>query len=72
MSLIVIAIASAHAIPPIIGAVATKSKSGMIGGVIIGSLIAFSTGNPTFVVSDLIGVGVGAWIGLNILENKLN
>lgn len=70
MSLIVFAIAAAHAIPPIIGTVATKSKSGMIGGAIIGTLIAFATGNPAFIASDLIGVGAGVWISFNILESK--
>lgn len=64
MSLIVLAIAAAHALPPIIGGVVAKRKGVIIGGV-IGAAIAIATGNPVFVVSDLIGVAAGVWLGLS-------
>lgn len=68
MSFTIITIGAAHAIPPIIGAVAGKSKKAVIVGTIIGGLIAIATGKPAFAVIDLIGVGIGTWVGLAIVK----
>ena len=70
MSFVVLALCAAHALPPIIGAVMSQSKSGVIIGAIIGGLIAIMSGNPAFVAADLIGVGVGTWLGLSIAGAK--
>lgn len=64
MSFVVMAIGAAHAIPPIAGAIVTKSKAGTIVGAVIAGFIAFASGNPAFVTADLIGVGIGTWLGL--------
>lgn len=69
MSFIVFAIGVAHAIPPIIGAVVGKSKTGVMIGAVIGGLIAFAWGNPAFIATDLIGVGLGVWLGLSVVNN---
>lgn len=66
MSLTVLMIGAAHAIPPIVCAVTTKSKVGVIVGAVIGCVIAFASGNPAFVGADLLGVGVGTWLGFSI------
>ncbi len=68
MSLVVLGIAAAHALPPIIGGVITKGKGGVIVGAIIGGVIAVASGNPAFIVSDLIGVGVGTWLGFSMVK----
>jgi hypothetical protein len=68
MSLVVLGIAAAHALPPIIGGVVTKGKGGVMVGAIIGGIIAVASGNPAFIVSDLIGVGVGTWVGFNMTK----
>jgi uncharacterized membrane protein YccC len=70
MSFVVLAIAAAHALPPIIGAVLSKTKTGTIIGTVIGCLIAVASGNLAFVAADLIGVGIGTWLGLSIAGSK--
>ncbi len=67
MSLIVLAIGAAHTLPPIIGAAVGKTKASVIIGSVVGILIAFATGNPAFVAADLIGVGVGTWLGYSLV-----
>ena len=64
MSFVVLAIGAAHAIPPIVGAVKAKSKVGVIVGAMLAAAIAVATGNPVYIVVDLVGVAVGVWIGL--------
>lgn len=70
MSFVVLAIAAAHALPPILGATAGKSKSGLWIGVVVAVLVALASGKPVFVVLDLIGVALGAWVGLSILKKQ--
>lgn len=69
MSLFVLLIAAVHAIPPILGAVIGKSKNSVLVGALIACAIAVATGSPAFIIPDLLGVGVGAWLGLNIVSN---
>lgn len=68
MSLVVLGIAAAHALPPIVGGVISKGKVGVIVGSIIGGAIAIASGNPVFIVADLIGVAAGTWLGFNIVK----
>lgn len=70
MSFVVLAIGAAHALPPIVGATIGKSSRGVWIGATIAVLVALASGNPAFVVMDLIGVALGAWIGLSIVKNK--
>ena len=67
MSLVVLAIAAAHAIPPIIGAVAKKSRGGVVAGIAVGAIAAVALGGAVFVVPDLLGVALGAWIGFSMI-----
>lgn len=68
MSFAVMAIAGAHALPPIIGAVITKKRGGVYFGAAIGVLIAVAIGNSAFIVPDLIGIGIGTWLGLSLAK----
>lgn len=70
MSFVVIAIGAAHAIPPVIGALAAKTKVGVVVGSVVGGLIAVASGNPMFIAADLIGLGVGTWLGFSIVGNE--
>lgn len=70
MSFVVLAIGAAHAMPPIIGAVVGKSKSAVWIGAALGGVIAFAWGNPAFVAADLVGLGLGTWLGLSMVRNK--
>jgi len=70
MSFLVLAIGAAHAIPPIVGASISKSKPGIVVGALIGGFIALASGNPTFIAADLVGVGLGTWLGFSMVENK--
>lgn len=70
MSFVVMAIGAAHSIPPIAGAVITKSKVGTIIGAVIAGFIAFASGNPAFVAADLIGVGIGTWLGFAMVATS--
>lgn len=70
MSLVVMAIGGAHALPPLVGAVISKAKKGTIIGAAIGVGIAFFGGNPAFITADLIGAGIGTWLGLKIVANR--
>lgn len=69
MSLFVLAIAAGHAVPPIVGAILGKSKSAVYIGSGIASVIAIASGNPAFIAADLVGVGLGTWLGLSMLKN---
>ena len=70
MSLTVLLIGAAHALPPVIGAVLGKSKTGVLIGALIGAVIAFASGSPAFVAADLIGVGLGTWLGLSLVTSS--
>lgn len=70
MSFVVIGIGAAHAIPPILGAVLSKTKVGVVIGAAIAGLIAFASGNPAFVAADLIGVALGTWLGFSMVGDK--
>lgn len=69
MSLTVLAIAAAHAIPPIVGGIFVRTEKAVIIGAVIASGLAIASGSPAFIVSDLVGVGVGTWLGLSIVNN---
>ena len=66
MSITVLAIAAAHALPPIIGGTISNTKAGVIVGALIGVTIAVISGNPNFMFPDLIGVAAGTWFGLTV------
>lgn len=68
MSFFVLAIAAGHAIPPIIGALAGKSRNAVIVGAVVASAIAIAAGNPVFIIADLVGVAVGTWLGFSIVS----
>ena len=70
MSVVFLAIGAAQALPPILGATTVRSKRGLWVGAAIAILIALASGNPAFIVVDLIGVALGAWIGLSILDKQ--
>lgn len=70
MSFTIIAIAAAHALPPIIGAALMKTQKALITGVAIATIIALASGNIAFIIADLIGIGVGYTIGLSIIETN--
>lgn len=72
MSLFVLVVAAGHAIPPIIGGVVGKSKSSVIVGALIASAIAIASGSPVFIVADLIGVGLGTWLGFSMVSSTSN
>ncbi len=65
-------IAAGHAIPPIIGGVVGKSKTPVIVGAVIACAIAIAAGSPVFIVADLIGIGLGTWLGFSLLSNTSN
>lgn len=72
MSLFVLVVAAGHAIPPIIGAVVGKSKNSVVVGAIIACAIAIASGSPAFIVADLIGVGLGTWLGFSMVSSTNN
>lgn len=63
MSITVLAIAAAHSLPPIIGGMINNKKSGVLVGAMIGVTIAITSGNPSYIVPDLLGVAAGTWFG---------
>ncbi|MEW5837465.1 MAG: hypothetical protein AB1717_01345 [Pseudomonadota bacterium] len=72
MSLFVLVAAAGHAIPPIIGGVVGKSKNSVIAGAAIACVIAIASGSPVFIVADLIGAGLGAWLGFSMVSGTNN
>lgn len=72
MSLFILVVAAGHAIPPIIGWVVGKSKNSVIVGTVIACAIAIASGNPAFIVADLVGVGLGTWLGFSMVSSTLN
>lgn len=72
MSLFVLVVAAGHAIPPIIGGVIGKSKKWVIVGAVIACAIAIASGSPAFIVSDLVGVGLGSWLGFSMVSGASN
>lgn len=68
MSFVVLAIGAAHALPPILGAMMGRSKRGVWIGAGIAVLLGLVSGNPAYIAVDLIGVGLGVWIGLSVLN----
>lgn len=69
MSLFVLVVAAGHAIPPIIGGVIGKTKSSVIVGAVIACAIAIASGSPVFIMADLIGVGLGSWLGFSVVSS---
>lgn len=69
MSLFVLVVAAGHAIPPIIGGVIGQSKKSVIVGAVIACAIAIASGSPVFIVADLIGVGLGSWLGFTMISS---
>jgi hypothetical protein len=67
MSLFVLVVAAGHAIPPVVGGVIGKSKIAVAIGAIVGGAIAIASGNPVFILADLVGVALGTWLGLSIV-----
>lgn len=67
MSLFVVAIAAAHAIPPIAAGMIGKSREAVAIGAIIGCAIAIASGSPAFIVADIVGVAIGTWLGLSMI-----
>ena len=72
MSFIVLAVAAAHALPPIVGAAISKSESGVIAGAVVGGIVAIVFGGAAYVVPDLMGVGLGVWVGLSMVKPAQN
>lgn len=72
MSLFVLVVAAGHAIPPIIGGVVGKSKNSVIVGAVIACAIAIASGSPAFIVADLVGVGLGTWLGFSMVSSTSN
>lgn len=70
MSLIVIAIGAAHALPPLIGAMIGSRTSVFVGAAVAG-FIAFFYGNTSFIANDLLGAGIGTWLGFSMIDNQL-
>lgn len=70
MSDVFLAIGAAHALPPILSATTVRSKRGLWVRAAIAVLIALASGNPAFIVVDLIGVALGACVGLSILDKQ--
>ena len=72
MSLFVLVVAAGHAVPPVIGAVVGKSKNSVVVGAVIACAIAIASGSPAFIVADLIGVGLGTWLGFSMISSTEN
>lgn len=70
MSLSVFIIAACHGIPPIVGAVARKSKAAVYVGAAIGVAIAIASGSPAYAVADLVGVALGTSLALSMVQKK--
>lgn len=68
MSLFVLMIAAGHALPPIAGAIIGKSKVAVFIGSGISCAVAIASGNPAFIVADLVGVAFGTWLSLLMLK----
>jgi hypothetical protein len=70
MSVFVLVVAAGHAIPPVIGSVVGKTKNAVVIGSVIASVIAIASGNPVFIMADLLGVGLGTWLGFSIVDSN--
>jgi len=69
MSLFVLVVSAGHAIPPIIGGVVGKTKNSVIVGAVIACAIAIASGSSAFIIADLIGVGLGSWLGFSVVSS---
>lgn len=70
MSFFVIIMAAAHAIPPVIAAALVKSKTAVFIGTGIACTIAVISGNPAYIATDIVGVGLGTWVGLSMIKQN--
>ena len=70
MSFVVLSIAAAHSLPPILGAMLGKSKGSLWVGVFVAVFVALISGKLAFVAFDLLGVALGWWVGLSILDKR--
>lgn len=70
MSLTILALAAAHALPPILGAVIGKSRKAVIIGGIIAGFIGLAAGSPAFAMYDLAGAALGIWIGFEMVSRQ--
>lgn len=64
----------AHAVLPVLGAVFTKSKSGVILGgalaAVISVVISFLSATPIFMGASLAGILLGLWVGFALVKNR--
>ena len=70
MSTAVLVIAALHAIPPIAGAFIGKSKTAVFIGTGIACVIAVAKGGSAYTAIDLIGAGLGTWIGVSVVNSE--
>lgn len=68
MSFVVFAIGAAHALPPIVGAIVSRNKRGVIAGAIVGGFVALLSGSPIYIIVDLIGLAAGIWFSFSVIE----
>ncbi len=68
MSFVVLAIGAAHALPPIIGAIVSRNKRGVIAGAIVGGFVALLSGSPIYIVADLVGLAAGIWFSFSVIK----
>ncbi len=61
----VLFIAALHAIPILIVGFTSKSRTALNLTTAIMCLVAISIGNPAFVVSDLVAIGIGYYISVS-------
>ena len=60
-----------HAVPVFFIAAWTESKVTLVLAAVVSGCIGVATGNPSYVVADLIGVAVGVALGFSLINNQM-
>ena len=60
-----------HAVPVFFIAAWTESKVALVLAAVVSGCIGVATGNPSYVVADLIGVAVGVALGFSLINNQM-
>ena len=59
-----------HAVPVYVIAVLTKSKRALIFAAVVAGIIGVATGNPAYMVADLIGVAIAFALGISFIDEQ--
>ena len=70
MSIVVLTVGAAHALPILLTAIVSQRRSATLIAAVVMTAIALATGAFKFFGIDLLFIVIGTWVGFNICSSK--